>query len=407
MSWFAVHCNPVGRIVGLLADEAGLLTEAMVGRMASACFTPAAMPCFYEMLVELEDRGVLCGWRFEGKDSRPGARQFYRVSAARDETCILLCGERELDAGHDDLAGAVRDASNGHGQATGNPVELGAIVQKVVGALDPHTYRQADTLAVLAECLVEHLADPAAMLADTRMQVIAFEHLHEMPVQLEDDLLRLAAHDLRSPLLVMSMNVSLLLDQNKVLSAEERTLLSDSLEMCDAMSRYLERMRALAAFSAGMLGLERQPTDLAGLLRQIVQNSALTASNSQIAVVENGLEPVAISVDADKLSFAVTELVNNAVKFCPTGATVQVSLSRQGNDVVILVADNGPGIPAEIQRSLFHPPGKRDRDGKTGTSGAGLGLAVVRRIVEAHGGQVAVTSQPDSGTQIGVRLPVL
>ncbi len=382
MSRFAIACNLAGRIDAVLYNEDGFLAVDAVGRMAGVLFAPSALPCFYEMLVELEERGVLCGWRLESRGGRSGEPRAYRVSAARDEGTILVVGEGET-APSGDWAGDIR--------------ALGELARERV----PEGWPGA-----LFERLSERVGDPAAVIEDARIQVRALQHLLHLPEQMERELLRLAAHDLRNPLLVISMSCSFLSEQSQSLSDDERGLLSDALEMCEAISRFFDSIRSLVDFSAGRSTLELDVADIGGLIRQIVERHGISGKKADIRVVEEHLDPMGFEVDADKLLFAVSELVGNAVKFCESGSTVRVSLIERDSEAVIAVADDGPGIAREMQSRLFKPLGRgRSRTGKGDRSGAGIGLAIVRHIAEAHGGRVELESELGRGTRVEIILP--
>lgn len=416
MSRFAICCNPAGRIDAILRDDGEIIGADRIGRMASVCFATAAVPCFYEMLVELEDREVLCGWRLEmssresGSESgagsgssdttSPSSDATCWISGARDDECILLVGGRNADPMIVAKPPAVASASPGDAD------DFGGFVRRAVASPPAELGECGHHLAALAEKLLKRAGDSAAVLADSRLQVAVLERLVAAPEKFENELVRMAAHDLRNPLLVMSMNCSFLLDQNPSLTADDRSLLSDCLEMCDAISRFLDGMRSLVGFSSGQFSLDRRDIDVAGVIRPIVKRGAISATRADIQVVADRIDPVVARVDPDKLSFIVTELLGNAMNFCSAGATVRVSLEVRGDEIAIIVVDDGPGISPEVQRRLFRPFGKpRGHISQSGKPGAGVGLAIIRRIAEAHGGRVEVISAPGAGTRVEIMLP--
>ncbi|MCG8418402.1 MAG: HAMP domain-containing histidine kinase [Proteobacteria bacterium] len=410
MSCFAIGCDVGGRINTVLHDDAGVVPADAVGRMASVLFAPTAVMHFYDMLVEVEERGVLCGWRFTVALAEAAV---YWLSAARDQGSILIAGHSEASNG-DAGVRLPRQAMQGGilperidqavGYSSRGRHHLAAFLRRVVGD------RSAGNSALqtkLAGRIVARLTDDSTVLADMALQVEALQRLNAMPQQLDNELVRMAAHDLRNPLLVVSMNCSYLLDQNRTLSASERGLLSDSLEMCDHIGRFLDGMRSLSGFSVGRFDLVKQATEVGGVVRQLVARSAISARHSQITIGLDRADSIQLSVDDNKLSCAVVELLNNVVKHCPPGTTARVSVEQRGRDAVIAVADDGPGIDPAAREKLFHPFGKlHNHVTRTGGYGAGVGLAIVRRVTEAYGGRVEVESEPGQGARFEMILPL-
>jgi len=110
--------------------------------------------------------------------------------------------------------------------------------------------------------------------------------------------------------------------------------------------------------------------------------------------------------DRDRLQQVLTNLLDNAVKFSPTGEEVRVNAYQQDSRVHIEVSDSGPGVPADQQRVIFEKFGRGHKAGSPGKPGTGLGLFIARSIAEAHGGVVEVSSAPDLGATFTLTLPV-
>jgi signal transduction histidine kinase len=102
----------------------------------------------------------------------------------------------------------------------------------------------------------------------------------------------------------------------------------------------------------------------------------------------------------------LNNLVSNAIKFSQSGTTTEVTVSRQNSHVVIAVHDQGPGIPESERGKLFHPYERTSVRSARGEWSSGLGLAIAKRIVDAHGGQIRVESMPGAGSTFFVELPV-
>ncbi|MEM9489784.1 MAG: HAMP domain-containing sensor histidine kinase [Myxococcota bacterium] len=388
MSCFSLLCDPVGRIDAILDDGADALPADATGTMLGSHLAATSVAHFYELLVEVEERGALCDWRLSLR-GRIGAEQpTYWVSAAREERLILLVG-RSVSATADRAA----------------PV-----------AIPAHTEaKRTAQVTALAERIAQRHSDPDAVQSDLRLQLAAAQRLNAAPERFENELVRMAAHDLRNPLLVVSMNNSFLLDQCSALGLgdAERAMLADSVAMCQFMARFLDSMRHLAGVTVGHFALRREDCDVTAAVRAVVAGSARGAEQADIAVAVSRADSVQMAIDRGKLTFALHQLIGNSLKFCPAGSSVDVSVERRSvssgrDEVEIAVTDDGPGIAPELQDKLFQPFGKpRPCSDGSEQIGSGVGLAIVRRIAEAHGGRVAVDSEAGRGTRVAIIMPAI
>lgn len=218
-------------------------------------------------------------------------------------------------------------------------------------------------------------------------------------------LLGTLAHDLRSPLGVV-LGYARLLDEE-----HGGDLPSDAREMLAAVARNAEYMRDLvndvldmAAVQSGRVSLDFEVRDLRELLRVVATDAAMMARRKDIQVVVEPNGDVTAEVDVRRLTQALRNLIDNAIKFGPRGSTVRLSVVRDPGHALLCVSDEGPGFPEGAAASI----GRFFTEGETGSAGersTGLGLAIVRRIVEAHGGELQVRSTPGEGSTICMRLP--
>jgi two-component system OmpR family sensor kinase len=147
----------------------------------------------------------------------------------------------------------------------------------------------------------------------------------------------------------------------------------------------------------------RQPVDLALLARDAVQDAHATAPDRPISLVAPG--PVVIAGDPHQLRQILANLMRNALVHTPAGTPVEVSVDEDAHDAVLTVRDHGSGIPEEAMGSLFERFWRADGGRERGKAGAGLGLAIVSAIVDAHGGRVTAENASDGGAAFVVRLP--
>ena len=244
------------------------------------------------------------------------------------------------------------------------------------------------------------------LIEDLRHQVAALQAQLLSPIRLESELLRIAAHDLRNPLLVISMNCSYLAHDCRTLSDDQRVLLTDSLDTCDFMGRILDGMASLSKLWVGRFELARETTDMGSLVRHVTERYATIARARDIRLELADIEPTRLTVDPLKIEHVLDQLLGNVVKYGGAGSRAIVSLFCRDNDVCMRVDDNGPGMAPELVKILFRPFGKPHPETVDARDyNAGVGLPICRRIIEAHGGRIDIDSEPGRGTRVDVHLP--
>jgi signal transduction histidine kinase/HAMP domain-containing protein len=222
----------------------------------------------------------------------------------------------------------------------------------------------------------------------------------------KQDFFALVSHELRTPLTAILGYVELVLSDDAAAFPAEH---ARHLEVIDRNARRLVRLVGDLLFAAQVEGapllLEPAEVDLAALVRDAVELAGCRADEAGIAL-EMELEPVERCVaDRDRLAQVLDNLLSNALKFTPAGGRVVVRLKGDGRQATIEVADTGAGIAAEDLPHLFDRFYRARDATRRSVPGLGLGLTIVRTIVEGHGGAVSVRSEPGRGTSFTVRLP--
>lgn len=162
----------------------------------------------------------------------------------------------------------------------------------------------------------------------------------------------------------------------------------------------------LATIEAGFMVLERAPVDIAGLLNSVALLTRDWARQQELDLrTEIPADIGMLEADEKRLKQALFSLVSNAVKFTPPGGRIVLAARREGDEVVLSVRDTGIGIPRADQQRVFGRFERAHNQPRTG--GAGLGLSLVKSFVELHGGRVEMDSEPEHGTVVRCRLPVL
>jgi signal transduction histidine kinase/CheY-like chemotaxis protein len=222
-------------------------------------------------------------------------------------------------------------------------------------------------------------------------------------IRAREDMLAIVSHDLRNPLSAVMMNADL--SKSRLAAGK----LDRAIEGMDAILVSAERMNTLindlldaASIESGLFTLHLEPCPLDDLVNEVLDMLQHLAAQRTIAL--RGMitgRPVAVC-DRKRVLQILSNLVGNAIKFTPVAGTVVVRAAIVGDHVDVIVSDSGPGITDENLPHLFDRYWKgHARD----SGGAGLGLFIVKGLVEAHGGHVAVTSQPGKGTDFSFSLP--
>jgi PAS domain S-box-containing protein len=223
--------------------------------------------------------------------------------------------------------------------------------------------------------------------------------------QLKSNFVSLVSHEFRTPLGIIQSSAELLREfHHKMQPAEREEQLDSIARNTRRMAGMMEGVLVLSRLDAGKLDFNPAPLDLNLFCRRVV-DEVLSATNRR-CVIEFSARSVPSEAQADEqlLGHIFTNLLSNAVKYSEPGAIVQFTLERDGQDAICAVRDRGIGIPVEDQQQLFKA---FNRGSNVGTRpGTGLGLLLVKRCADLHGGRVKVESKLGEGTTVTVRLPV-
>jgi heavy metal sensor kinase len=218
--------------------------------------------------------------------------------------------------------------------------------------------------------------------------------------QLFEDL----SHELKTPLTVLKGEFEVML--KKMRSQEEyESLLKSGLEEIDKISKLADNLLMLASFESKKILPDRRRLDLGLLIQAAANNIRKLANQKSVEIVLSGVsEGIAINGDEQQLKLMVLNLVDNAVKYTPSGGKVTVSLEPAEKSAKIRISDTGRGIPGSELPHIFDRFYRIDKS--RSSDGFGLGLSIAKSISEAHDGHIEVTSTVGSGTTFTITLPL-
>jgi signal transduction histidine kinase len=211
------------------------------------------------------------------------------------------------------------------------------------------------------------------------------------------------AHELRTPLTNIRGFVEAMHDG--VMEADGKTLKSIHEEVM-LLTRLVEDLQDLSLAEAGQLKLDMQKLDLSDLARRAV-DAARTRADAKRIQIDASLQRAEMRGDSSRLVQLVSNLVTNAINYTPEGGRVEVVVARVGDEVVAKVVDTGIGIPQEELLHIFERFYRVDKSRTRSTGGVGLGLTIVKRLAEAHGGRVDVQSEVGKGSVFTVAFPAI
>lgn len=232
------------------------------------------------------------------------------------------------------------------------------------------------------------------------------ERLEQLDQQ-KNHMLGMAAHDIRNPLgIILGYARFLQADAGPALSAEQRAFLDAITQSSEFILGLVEQLLDISTIESGKLVIKRSPMDLAQLVTTHINLINVLAARKDIRLtLDVPLDGAKLLADASKLEQVLNNLTGNAIKFSSAGTTIKVRVTTSADSIEFSVQDEGPGIPREEINRLFRPFSTTSVRASNGERSTGLGLAIARRIVEGHRGEITVESEVGRGTTFRVILP--
>jgi two-component system sensor histidine kinase KdpD len=253
--------------------------------------------------------------------------------------------------------------------------------------------------------LIDALAGQIALAIERNLSRSAAEaaRMEVQTEQMRSSLLSAVSHDLRTPRASITGAASTLRSQEDRLSAETRRELLDSIsEEAERLSRLVSNLLDMTRLESGGVELRRDFYPL-----EEIVGSALARMESQLdgrpVVTRLPADLPVIHADDVLLGQAILNLLENAIKYTPPGSAIDIAAQQEGAQVLLTVRDHGPGFQAEEQERIFE---KFYRGKSKAARGAGLGLAICRAIIDAHGGRIEAANHPEGGALFRIHLPL-
>lgn len=358
------------------------------------------------------------------------------IQAQREREALRARMQSILDSAGEGIVGTDRDGRvvfvneaasrlTGHlpGQMVGE--SLHALVHHSHENEDPYPWQECPVREVIHKQLVRevegeafwhkdgssfpvaYVASPLVEEGKVQGAVVVFQDVSQQ-VEIErmkDELVSVVSHELRTPLTSIHGSLKLIMGtMGGELPQKARRLVDIASRNSERLTRLVNDLLDLERLRAGRFEMEMHPVDTHSLANEVVQGLEAYARSHDARLVVEG-EPTKIIADPHRLHQALVNLVSNAIKFSPPGATVRVVLEHNQDRVWFSVIDEGPGIARDKQKLLFERFSQLHVRDASEKGGSGLGLAITRGIVEAHGGSVGLMSEPGQGSTFYLMLP--
>jgi len=387
----ALLCGANGAVLRVIRDELELPDLFRVGRTLAELVTASEADTVAAFLKVLADRGAAFNWTLP-VDIAGVSTPLYFAGVAEGDHFYLVAARSSVGLArfHEELMLINNEQTNA--------------LRAALKELSVQQRQDARRDSALYEDLSRLNNELATLQREMAKKNIELEQLNTV----KNELLGMAAHDLRSPLgVIQNYSDFLEADAGPQLSDEHRAFISTIKRTSRFMLGLVDDLLDVTTIEAGRLTLDRQPSDLGRLLADNVPlNRTLAArKNITIELATTDSLPM-VTLDARRIEQVLNNLIGNAMKFAPPGSRVTVSAAATADAVTIRVTDQGPGIPAADLPNLFKPFAKATARGTAGEKSTGLGLAIVGKVVAAHGGRIWVESEVGKGASFVVSLPL-
>ncbi len=388
----ALRCDAEGLIVEIIHDTLGLGSrDSLLGRPLTSVVDRGSLPKALDFWVALQDQGAAFDWELNAAvEGELKTLHFAGVTTDDGALIVAAVTNHGLLQLYEDMMRISNEQMNILRSALKEQSQMARVERR----LDASLYDELSRLN-------NELANLQRELAKKNVQL---ERLNEQ----KNQFLGMAAHDLRNPLgVIRGFAEYLLEDAAGVLDEEQIEFLGIIQESSDFMLKLVDDLLDVAQIESGKLHLELLPADLVGVIkRNVALNRALAARKEIEIVFEPEKALPVVEVDAPKIEQVLNNLLSNAVKFSYPGSQIWVRLVREGDEVLLTVEDEGQGIPEDEIGKLFQPFQRTSVQSTAGESSTGLGLAIARRIVNGHGGEIWVESEVGRGSTFYVSLSI-
>ncbi len=226
--------------------------------------------------------------------------------------------------------------------------------------------------------------------------------------RLKTEFISIAAHQLRTPLSAIKWVIKMILDEDMgKLNSEQRELLGKGYKSNERVIGLVNDLLNVSRIEEGRFGYNFAKTDFQEILNIVIENieREVARNHVNLAIKKDAKLPK-ISLDKDRLTLALQNILDNAVKYTPEYGKIEIEVVADDKNLKVAIKDNGVGIPAKEQGKLFSKFFRAENVTRLQTEGTGLGLFITKNIIESHGGRIYIASQEGKGTTVSFTIPI-
>lgn len=392
----------IAKGIALLLDETGLITEVIQDNMAlfvdedphgrpfTAYLYDDSVQKSFELIYRIKKEGAAFDWEMHTRVG--GENHLLTFSGIKIDSGIILVGTTSSEDTETFLNGLMEV----------NNEQLNKL-RFFIKKKGDQEFKVGNGFA-----MYNNMSSLNNELANTKRKLIKKTTELERINKLKDQMLGMAAHDLRNPLSVIQNYADFLMEdiEKGSVGKEQYELAKEIKESSEYMVQIVEGMLDISAIESGSVSLDREEVDLHRLIQRVISLNRPSAEKKNICLDINLCdEPCIESIDYHKFQQVLNNLISNAIKYSEANTTTTVGVEKGEKELIIYVADEGQGIPEDDRDKLFQPFAKIDVEATAGEKSTGLGLAITKKIIEAHGGSIDVETEIGEGTTFYVCLP--
>lgn len=225
----------------------------------------------------------------------------------------------------------------------------------------------------------------------------------ERKLAMQGDLINMMVHDLKGPLMEVISNIDLLVNSEH-LDENEKEFAQTAMEGCTGLYDMVQDMLNIGRMESGMLNLEKTPFNLCEAVKTELDKVRRQAEDNRVTVELKCPAELTVVADQKLIGRVAANLISNGLKYSPPGTVLKISISDGGTAAIVLIKDQGPGVPVEYRESIFEKYVQVELRTHRRQGSTGLGLPFCKMAVEAHGGKVGLNS-PERGSEFYFALP--
>jgi two-component system, OmpR family, sensor kinase len=394
-----LQCNEIGVVEKVIRDDFHLCKGKCIGKSFSHLFHTSMITQALDFLMQIKNESFAFDHWLALSDERPNTTLYFSGFFLEHKVWIIGAGNSSA------MLSFINQLQQINNEQTN---QIRTLVKQRMD-MQPHSNPNGTLSTVKAENdLLVEMSGLNNELVNLQREMAKKNAEMARLNELKNQFLGMAAHDLRNPLGNIMALADFLIDETKeALNEEQQEFLTLIATSAEFMLSLIEDLLDITKIESGKLNLNLEEADLVELTRHtILFNNAMAARKGVSISLENGRGPLLITMDKQKIEQVMNNLLSNAVKFSYPDSQVLVKITCIDKKVLVEVIDQGTGIPTKHLETIFKPFNKVSGSGTGGEKSTGLGLSIVKKIIEGHNGVMGVNSEEGRGSRFYFELPL-